>query len=278
MSLCIWHEKTNPYAHEFITQDASNKADLVIRTAQEVSSKQMDEWLSSTEALEAKKLELEIESHIVSEAHSFLDTSIEHSIEDDRKERESLCKKKDALMDELQKLLLLVKQKEHEIAETECNIKAVDERISDVVSGFREMQSNIDSKVGDLQSGLSILDLESEALSTKKKEVNELLTQEKEKGAKLRGLASVSAEEAKAYEEVVRLRKNLMVSVLKSREDRVRLARAEEKLSDEVQMLQQVISSSRATLQVSFSAFLPFYLPFHLKIVVIPIVIFLLCC
>lgn len=245
-------EMTNSYGHKFITQDASNKADLVIRTAQEVSSKRMDEWLLSTEALGAKKMELEIESHIISKARTVLDTTIEDSVEDDKQERESLCKKRDVLTDELQKLLLLVKQKEQEIAETECNIEAVDKRITDVVSGFQEMQSNLDSKIGNLQSGLSNIDFESEALSTKKKEIDELLTQEEEKGAKLRELANASAAEAKTYEEVVRLRKNLMVSVLKSREDKVRLAKTEEKLSDDVQMLQQVISSSRASLQVSF--------------------------
>lgn len=230
-------------------QDASNKADLVARTAQEVSSKRMDEWLLSTEALGAKKMELEIESHIISKARTVLDTTIEDSVEDDKQERESLCNKRDVLIDELQKLLLLVKQKEQEIAETECNIEAVDKRITDVVSGFQEIQSNLDSKIGDLQSGLSNIEFESEALSTKKKEIDELLTQEEEKGAKLRELANASAEEAKTYEEVVRLRKNLMVSVLKSREDKVRLAKTEEKLSDDVQMLQQVISSSRASLQ-----------------------------
>ena len=196
-------------------------------------------------------MELEIESHVVSEARAGLNTSIESLVEDDKKERETLCKKKDVLMDELQKLLLLVKQKEQEIAETDCNIEAVDKRIADVVSEFRDMQSDVESKVESLQLCLSEIELEGKALATKKKEIDDVLAREEENGAKLRELANASAEEAKIYLEVVRLRKDLMVSVLKAREDKARLAKTEEKLSDEVQMLQQVISTSRTSLKVS---------------------------
>ncbi|KAM4130259.1 hypothetical protein ACJW30_01G087200 [Castanea mollissima] len=234
--------------HKFAT-DAAHNAELVLKTAEELSSKEMDKWLSSTEALEAKKMEVEIESHLINEAREVFNNSIEHSIEDDRKEQELLCSKKDMLRDELEKLLELVKQKEKEISENDSKIKEVEERISNVISGFQEMQSNIDAKCDNLQSSLSTMDLESEALSAKKKEINEFLKQEEEKGAKLRELASASAEEAQTYLETVELRKTLMSSMLNSREDKMRLVKAEEKLSEDVQVLQQEVSTARASLQ-----------------------------
>ena len=198
-------------------------------------------------------MELEIESYIIDEARQVLNGSIEHSIEDDRRKKEFLCRTKDVLTDELEKLLELVKQKEKEIAENDSNIQAVDKRISDVVSGFQEMQSNVDAKYDNLQSSLSQMDLESEALSLKKNEIDEFITQEEEKGARLRELARVSAEEAKAYREAVGLRKSLMSSILRSSENKLTLVKTEEKLSEDVQMLQQEVSAARASLQVKFA-------------------------
>ncbi|XP_062101444.1 uncharacterized protein LOC133807249 [Humulus lupulus] len=230
-------------------QDTSDKAELAINTAEQVSSKQLEEWQSSTESLELKKMELEIESHIVNDARTMLTSSIENSVEDDQKEKESLCKKKSDLLDELQELLALVKQKEQQIAETDSRIQAVESRIAHVVSGFQEMHSDIDSKFGNLQSCISNLELESKALSKQKREIDDFLMSEQEKGTKLRDLANSSMEEAEAYCQVVGLRKNLMTFVLKSREDKDRLAKTEKKLSDDVQMLQQEVSSSRSSLQ-----------------------------
>lgn len=229
--------------------DASNDADLVLQTAEAHSSKETDEWLSSTEALQAKKMELEIESHIIHDAGLSLNTSIDTLVEDDKLEKECLCKKKDILMDELDKLLALVKRKEQEIAQNDHDIKQVKERIDRALSDFQDMQSNIQAKSSDLQAGLSQIHAESEALSTKKTEINAFLTQEQEREAKLRELARASAEEAETYQQVATLRKTLMSSILKSREDKVRLAKTEEELSKDVQMLQQDVSASRATLQ-----------------------------
>lgn len=234
--------------HNFAT-DAANNAELVLKTAEVASSKEMDKWLSSTEALEVKKMEVEIESHLINEAREVFNNSIELSIEDDRKEQELLCSKKDMLRNELEELLELVKQKEKEISENDSKIKKVEERIGNVVSGFQEMKSNIDAKCDNLQSSLSTMELESEALSEKKKEINKFLKQEEEKGAKLRELASASAEEAQTYQETVELRKTLMSSMLNSREDKMRLVKAEEKLSEDVQVLQQEVSTARASLQ-----------------------------
>lgn len=214
----------------------------------------MDQWFSSTEALEVRKLELEIESHLISDTRLLLNDSIEYAAEDERREREFLCKRKDTLMDELEKLLALVREKEDEIAENDAHIKAVDKRIADVVSGFQEMHSSINMKYDNLQSSLSQTELESEALSMKKKEIDDLLSEEEERGAKLRELARISADEAKAYEEVVGLRKSFALSIVKSREDKLRLAKTEEKLSEEVQILRQEVSAARASLQVSISS------------------------
>ncbi|KAL6183942.1 hypothetical protein ACLB2K_045352 [Fragaria x ananassa] len=229
--------------------DASKNADLLLKAAEELSSTETDKWLSSTEELEAKKMGLEFESHIIGEAGLGLNSCIETSVEDDKKEKESLCKKKDILMDELEKLLALVREKEQEIAQNDRDIQQVEEKIANVLSGFGEMQSTIQAKSSDLQEALSQINLESEALSTKKTEIDAVLAQEQERGAKLRELARVSAEEAEGYQQVAALRKSLMSSILKSREDKVRLAKTEEKLSKDVQMLQQDVSAARTSLQ-----------------------------
>lgn len=214
----------------------------------------MEKWLASTEALEGRKIELEIESHLVNEARAVLNNSIEHSVEDDLREKEILYKKKDILTNELQKLLALVRDKEKAIAENDSNIRAVEERISIVVSDFQEYQSSINAKYDSLQSIISQLNLESEAMSMKKKEIDKFLNDEVDRGTKLKELARVSADEAKEYQEVVELRRSLMSSILKSREDKVKLAKTEEKLSAEVQTLQQEASAARASLQVNFTS------------------------
>ncbi|XP_041017665.1 DNA ligase 1 [Juglans microcarpa x Juglans regia] len=230
-------------------KDAANNADLVLQTAHSSSSEETDKWFSSTEALEVKKMELEIESHLIDETRQVLTNSIEHSIEDDKREKELLFRKKDILTNELEKLLELVKQKEKEIAENDSNIQAVEKKIADVFSGFQEMQSNVDTKYDKLRSSLSQMILEIEALSVKKKEIDEFFTQEEEKSAKLREFVRVSTEEANAYREVVELRKILMESILKAQEDKLRLVKTEEKLSEDVQVLQKDISDARASLQ-----------------------------
>lgn len=225
-----------------------------MKKAESLSSEEMEKWLASTEALEGRKIELEIESHLVNEARAVLNNSIEHSVEDDLREKEILYKKKDILTNELQKLLALVRDKEKEIAENDSNIRAVEERISIVVSDFQEYQSSIDAKYDSLQSIISQLNLESEAMSMKKKEIDKFLNDEVDRGTKLKELARVSADEAKEYREVVELRRSLMSSILKSREDKVKLAKTEEKLSAEVQTLQQEASAARASLQVNFTS------------------------
>uniref|UniRef100_A0A5B6ZA76 UVR domain-containing protein n=1 Tax=Davidia involucrata TaxID=16924 RepID=A0A5B6ZA76_DAVIN len=229
--------------------DAANNADLVLKNAEVTSSKEMDKWFSSTEALEVKKMEIEIESHLINQARLVLNDSIELSVKDDRSERERLCKRKEILTEELEKLLALVKEKEAEIAKNNSNIDAVEKRIADEVSSFQEVQSSIDTKYDNLQSALSQMELDTEALARKKKEIDVLLSQEEDKGVKLRELARISADEANMYQEVVRLRKSLVLFILKSREDKVKLAKTEEKLSEDVQMLRQEVSAARASLQ-----------------------------
>ncbi|KAF8409832.1 hypothetical protein HHK36_002350 [Tetracentron sinense] len=234
---------------ERFAKDATNTADLVLKNAEVLSSKEMDEWLSSSEALELKKMELEIESHLINDTRLGLNDSIEHSIEDDRREKELLCKKQFVLTEELEKLLALVREKEAEIAENDSNIQAIEKRISDVVFGLHDVQSSINTKYDNVQLALSRMESVSEALSTKKKEVEDFLSQEELRVVKLRELASVSADEAKACQELVGLRKSLALSILKSREDKVRLAKTEERIMEDFQMLRQDVSDARASLQ-----------------------------
>ncbi|XWS52090.1 hypothetical protein CRYUN_Cryun11dG0037500 [Craigia yunnanensis] len=234
--------------HRF-SEDAMSNADLVFKKSEAQSSEEREKWLSSTEALELNKIELQIEAHLVDDARAVFNTSLDSLIQDDKKEKEFLCNQKDILTDELQQLLALVKNKEKEIAENDSKIKQVEQRIADMVSGFQEMQSSVDSKYDNLQCHLSQMDIESEALSKKKEEIDKLLAEEEDRGIKLEELTRISVGEAKMYQEVVGLRKSLLSSVLKPMEDKVRLAKTEEKLSEDVQMLQLEASTARASLQ-----------------------------
>lgn len=194
-------------------------------------------------------VQLEIEMHLVSDACQALDGSIDDLVQEDNREKEALFKKRDVLSDELQQLLALVKEKEKEIAENDNEIKQVEERIADVVSNFQEMQSSINAKYVNLQSGISEMDMERKLLSEKKKEIDELLAKEEDSGAQLRKLATTCAEEAEMYQQVIGLRNSLMSTILKSREEKLRLTKSEENLSEEVQVLQQEVSAARASLQ-----------------------------
>ncbi|GLU00168.1 hypothetical protein SLE2022_175540 [Rubroshorea leprosula] len=231
------------------SEDAVNNADLVLKKAEAQSAEERETWFSSTETLEFKKIELEIKMHLVDDARDVLNGSLDNLIEEDKKEEELLSKKRDILTDELQKLLALVKEKEKEIADYDSKMKEVKERIADVVSNFQEMQLSINAKHVDLQTGISQVDMEREVLSKKKKEIDKLLAEEEDSGAKLRKLASICADEAKIYQEGVGLRNSLMSSILKSREEKVRLAKSEEKLSEDVRVLKQEVSAERASLQ-----------------------------
>ncbi|XP_022753277.1 myosin-9-like [Durio zibethinus] len=234
--------------HRF-SEDAMSNADLVFKNSEAQSSEEREKWLSSTEALELNKIELQIEAHLFDDARAVFNTSLDSLIQDDKKEKEFLCNQKDILTDELQKLLALVKEKEKEIAKNDSKIKQVEQRIADMVSGFQEVQSSFNSKYDNLQSHLSQMDIETETLSKKKEEIDKLLAEEEDRGIKLKELARISVGEAKMYQEVAGMRKSLLSSVLKSMEDKVRLAKTEEKLSEDVQILQLEASTTRASLQ-----------------------------
>ncbi|CAJ1924173.1 unnamed protein product [Sphenostylis stenocarpa] len=229
--------------------NALNNADSALKKATSVYSKEMDQWLSSSEALEVKKMELEIESQFMNEARLELNNTIESSIQDDKREKEILCKRKDVLMAELNQLLALVKQKEKEIADNDSNLEDVENKINKVVSEFKEMQSGIDVKYNKLQSVLAQVKLETETLALKKGDIDNFLTQEEEMGARLREFARISTEEAEGYREIVKLRRSFMSSILKSREDKLTLAENEEKLSADVKSFQKEVSAARASLQ-----------------------------
>ena len=57
----------------------------------------------------------------MNEAHLELNNTIERSIQNEKKEKEILCKRKDVLMGELEQLLALVKQKKMKIADNDSN-------------------------------------------------------------------------------------------------------------------------------------------------------------
>ncbi|KAK4794447.1 hypothetical protein SAY86_012441 [Trapa natans] len=234
---------------ESFSLEASTKAGQILEKAKLLYEEELNKWLSSNEAFEERKMELEIESHVVNGAREVLNGSIEHSTDDDRREKEALCEKKDKLMDELEKLLALVAEKEKEIAENDAKIEAVEKRIAGVVAGFEEAQVNIVKNYERLQLNLSEIDIESRALSARRKEIEESCFIEEDKGNKIREIGARCADEARAYSEVAGLRKGLISSILKFRENKLGFMKTEAKFSDEVQNLRQEAASSRASLQ-----------------------------
>ncbi|XP_010523279.1 PREDICTED: coiled-coil domain-containing protein 39 [Tarenaya hassleriana] len=229
--------------------DAEKDADSLLEKIEAFSSKEMEKWHSSIEDVEVRKIELDIESVIVDNVRLSLNGSLEESVEQEMREKDSLCKKKEKLADELQELLALVRAKEKEIEENDIQIKELEKRIDSVVSDCGGLQTSIAAKFEDLQAGLSQVDRESEALSRKKKDTDEFIASEKERGAKLRDLSRVSADEANEFEKVIELRKSLISYASKAREDRAKLVKTEEKLCEEVQMLQKEVSSTRELLK-----------------------------
>ncbi|KAK8579237.1 hypothetical protein V6N13_142453 [Hibiscus sabdariffa] len=125
----VVEEKCATLFHHF-SEDAMSNSDSVFKKSEAQSSEERENWLSSTEALELNKIELQIEGGTFSRRCS--------SVKE--------------------------KEKEKEMAENDSKMKLVDQRIADAISGFQEMQSSIDSKYDSLQSHLSRMDIESETL------------------------------------------------------------------------------------------------------------------
>ncbi|XP_010454829.1 PREDICTED: neurofilament light polypeptide-like [Camelina sativa] len=230
-------------------KDAENDAGSILDKAEAFCSDEIEKWHSCSEDVEVRKVELDIESVVVDNFRLSLNGTLEGSVEQDIKEKEMLRQKKEQLSDELEELLALVKAKEKEIDENNLQIEEVEEKINNVVTGYKELQTSLDNMLNNVQAGLTQIDKETEDLSMKKKEVDEFVAAEKERGAKLRDLVRVSADEACEYEEVSKLREGLMSYVSKTREERAKLVNIEEKLSEEVQKLQEEVSSTRESLK-----------------------------
>lgn len=245
----IQAEEECVYLLRRFSEEAASSADSVLMDAEAISSKDSAEWLSSVEAIEVSKFALEIQSQLLDEAKSVLNESIDHSVEDDRREIDVLCKRKEVLAEELRKLLAVVKEKEAEIAENDALIQKVEHRIDGVVSCFKEVQESIYSNYDKLQSHLSELMAENEGLLKRKKDIDSYLSQQESRGEKFKNLSRISADEANMYEEVVGLRKSLAMFILKSKAYRVNLAKSEERISEEVQILKQEIFAARSSLQ-----------------------------
>ncbi|KAG9156063.1 hypothetical protein Leryth_025310 [Lithospermum erythrorhizon] len=234
---------------EMFAMDAADNAALVMKNAEAMFSIEMEDWLSSSEAVDTKKIELEIESHIMNDTRSNLDNLIEDSLGDDHREKEILYKRKEALTEELEKLLALVKEKEAEIAETNFNIENVEKKIAGTVTGFEEVQSSVNTKYDELQSALLQVERDDESLTKRKEEIDAHLSLEEHRGSKIKELSRSSLDEANAYLEDVGVRKSLLQVVIKFKEDKEKLAKTEEKLSEDVQSLKHEISAARSSIQ-----------------------------
>ncbi|XP_031496480.1 uncharacterized protein LOC116261769 [Nymphaea colorata] len=234
---------------EQFAEDTAVTSDAARKDAHLVYSNDMEDWLSSKEQLEVKKMEIEIETHLIDDACSSLNSSIDCLIEDDNKEKEVLCRKRAELVEELEKLLALVRTKEAEIAECDAVIQVVNKRIDDVVSGFHQSQSDIDRKEDKLKSALHRITSEIEALEIKKQDVDQFLSVAEEKTSKLNAIATLAKEEARARSDLLHMRKSLSSSVLKSSAEKSRLVKTEEIIVEQVDALRQEISAARTSLQ-----------------------------
>uniref|UniRef100_A0ACD5Y921 Uncharacterized protein n=1 Tax=Avena sativa TaxID=4498 RepID=A0ACD5Y921_AVESA len=234
---------------EQFAKDATDHADSVSKQAEEISSKEIEEWQASMELLQIKKLEMEVETELVLAARSGLEGSVEHLIEDDKREKEMLSKKGDTLTVELAELLELVRLKQAEIAENNAQIQEVQERISAVVSRFHGSQSDIDMKINSLQEAQTKIDQDTEALVLKKNQIDNSISSTEQKDSDLREIVDACSSEAKACQQSVEIRRKLESSILKSRHDRIGLLKMEEEISQNIQMLRQQTTDARTSLQ-----------------------------
>ncbi|CAO2192068.1 unnamed protein product [Urochloa humidicola] len=210
---------------EQFAKDATDHADSESKQAKEISLKEIEGWQTSMEVLETKKLEMEVETQLVLEARSGLEGSIEHLVEEDKLEKDTLSKKGEVLAEELAGLLELVRLKEAEIAENNARIHEVQERISAVVSRFHGSQSDIDLKLDSLKEA------------------------QKQKDSELRKIIGACSSEAKTCQQSVEIRRKLASSILKSREDKIGLLKMEEEILQDIQMLRQKVTDARTSLQ-----------------------------
>ncbi|KAL5223141.1 hypothetical protein ABZP36_027854 [Zizania latifolia] len=234
---------------EHFAKDATDHADSVSKQAGEMSLKEIEGWRASMEFLETKKLEMEVETELVLAARSGLEGSIEHLIEDDKKEKDTLIKRGDMLAEDLAGLLELVRLKEAEIAENNARIQEVQERISAVVSKFHGSQSDINLKLKTLQEAQTKMDSKAQALVLKKNEIDKFISLAEQRDSDLRDIINSCSSEAKACQQSVEIRRKLASSILKSREDRIGLLKAEEDILQDIQVLRQQTSDARTSLQ-----------------------------
>ncbi|KAL6644541.1 hypothetical protein ACP70R_016149 [Stipagrostis hirtigluma subsp. patula] len=234
---------------EQFAKDATEHADSESNQAHEKSLKEIEGWQTSMELLETQKLEMQVETQLILAARSGLEGSIEHLVEDDKREKDMLSKKGETLAEELAGLLELVRLKEAEIAENNARIHEVQERISAVVTRFHGSQSDIDLKLNSLQEAQTKVDLETEALALKKNEIDKFISLTEQKDSELREIIGACSSEAKACQQSVEIRRNLASSILKSREDRIGLLKMEEEILQHIQTLRQQITDARASLQ-----------------------------
>uniref|UniRef100_A0A0E0LWV7 UVR domain-containing protein n=1 Tax=Oryza punctata TaxID=4537 RepID=A0A0E0LWV7_ORYPU len=234
---------------EHFAKDATDHTDSVSKEAEEMSLKEIEGWRESMELLETKRLESEVESELVLAARLGLEDSIEHLVEDDKREKDMLSKKGDTLAEELAELLKLVRLKEAEIAENNARIQEVQERITAVVSRFYGSQTDIDLKLKTLQEAQTKMDSEAQALALKKNELDTFISLTEQKDSKLRDIINACSSEAKACQQSVEIRRKLASSILKSREDRIGLLKMEEEILQDIQVLRQQTSDARISLQ-----------------------------
>lgn len=214
-------------------------------------NREQEEWQSSAELLDIKKVEMNVESQLISEVQTGLENAIEDLVKHERAEKEMLTRKGVILAKELDELLQLVRLKEAEIAENKSQIENVEERISNTVSLFNETRSSIETKLEDMQLAFCGVESENDALVIRQKEINESMCSAQKIRAKIMELSSSSSDAAKTYQDSVVLEKKLASLILKSREDRVRFSKTEEKILEDIQILRQQISAARSALQVS---------------------------
>ncbi|XP_057814947.2 uncharacterized protein LOC131028641 isoform X2 [Cryptomeria japonica] len=239
---------------ECLQKDAEAFAADLIKKAENMAEKEMEKWVLQKEALELQKMEVDFETKVIEDADEKLKESIDDSVRDDIEEKKELSKKRDSLMKELQDLLALVKAKEDEISENDSKIQDVENRISGMVSKFQDECAVMKTKSETLMSIQGQLESNSEILSMKKMDLDKSLALAETKKVNLIKLAGDAGEEARVLHDLVALRKSIASSFMESRENKVRLAKKEQQISEEVEDLRQEVAAARLSLQELSSA------------------------
>lgn len=205
------------------------------------------------EALELKKNKATEELRVFEEASQELRACIENSIAGEMKEKSCLKEKQEQLDAELQSLLLMVKDKEKEIADNNEKIAQVDNEMAGIISTFENRKEQLEAESEAVYQTLIALEKESEHLAAQKTLLQALLSTGQEQMSTLLHVATTSSYEAARMQRLVDVRRAAANVRLLLRKKEVDLAKKESHALKECQSLRKETIAARTAIQVCAS-------------------------